>query len=183
MPDSVTTQLLIDCRGGDREAADALFSRLYQDLRARAHRELRRGRAKTLRTTALVHEAYLRLIDQESIEARDRSHFLALASRAMRFTLVDHARAANAEKRGGGQRSVPLEAVELGEDEATFTLLEVDEALEKLSAADERLGRLVECRFFGGLSYEETASVLDCSVRTAKRDWRRARTWLYRFLV
>lgn len=182
-PDPATTRLLRDCREGDREAMDALFARLYQDLRERAHRELRRSSSDTLRTTALVHEAYLRLVDRDGIDARDRAHFLAVASRAMRFALVDYARAAGAQKRGGDRTVVPLETVQVGRADRHVTLLEVHEALEKLANADERLGRLVECRFFGGLSYDEVATVLDCSVRTAKRDWTRARAWLYRFLT
>ena len=175
-----TTQLLRDARDGDREAFDRLFGHVYEELRRIAHHRLRRHRrGETLSTTALVHEAYLRLVDQNGAEARDRPHFFALASRAMRFILVDYARARLAKKRGGGAADVPLEAVQIAADERAADVLSLHDALEELAGRNERLSRMVEYRFFGGLSYEEIAEVVGCSVPTVKRDWGRARAWLY----
>ena len=181
MPDKIdTTQLLRDARSGDRDAFDRLFGHVYAELRRIAHQRLRRhGRGDTLSTTALVHEAYLRLVEQNGAEASDRAHFFALASRAMRFILVDYARARLAKKRGGGAAEVPLEAVQVAADERAADVLSLHEALDLLSRRNERLGRMVEYRFFGGLSYEEIAEVVGCSVPTVKRDWSRARAWLY----
>jgi len=178
-----TTQLLRDARGGDRDAFDRLFAHVYDDLRRLAHQRLQRHRrGETLSTTALVHEVYLRLVDQNGADATDRAHFFALASRAMRFILVDYARARLAKKRGGGVADVPLDAVQVAADERAADVLSLHEALEVLGRRNERLGRLVEYRFFGGLSYEEIALVVGCSVPTVKRDWSRARAWLYRVM-
>jgi RNA polymerase sigma factor (TIGR02999 family) len=175
------TQLLLDARTGRREAVDSLFVHLYDELRAIAHQRLRRQRpGETLNTTALVHEAYLRLIDQTRVGSADRAHFLALASRAMRFALIDYARSRTAQKRGGAGVDLPLDAVHLVADERAADLMVLNEALEQLTRASERLGRLVEYRFFGGLSYEEIAEITGQSVPTLKRDWTRARAWLYR---
>jgi len=175
-----TTQLLQEARGGDRRAFDALFAHVYDDLRRIAHQRLfRQGRSETLSTTGLVHETYLRLVDQSRAGWQDRAHFFALASRAMRFILVDYARARSAKKRGGGA-VMDVDAAELAADERAGELVDLDEALATLYRASERLGRVVEYRFFGGLSYEEIAEVTGCSVPTAKRDWGRARAWLYR---
>jgi RNA polymerase sigma factor (TIGR02999 family) len=173
------TQLLKAARGGDNQAVDALFGQVYDDLRRIAHQRLmRHGRGETLSTTALVHETYLRLVDQSRVEWQDQAHFFALASRAMRFILVDYARARSAKKRDGGA-GIPLDAIQLAADERAGELLDLDEALATLYRSSERLGRIVEYRFFGGLSYEEIAEVTGCSVPTAKRDWGRARAWLY----
>jgi RNA polymerase sigma factor (TIGR02999 family) len=182
-----TTELLLAARAGDRESFDLLFSRVYDALRDLARRRLRSHPADgTLDTTGLVHEAYLKLVDPEVAGARDRAHFLALASRAMRFILIDHARAQRMQKRGGGRVAVTLEeeAVPAAEDDPSppVDLLELDRALAELTNRSERQGQLVEYRFFGGLSYEEIAEVMGLSVRTVKRDWTRARTWLYTFL-
>jgi RNA polymerase sigma factor (TIGR02999 family) len=175
-----TTQLLRDARSGDRAAFDRLFGHVYEELREIAHRRLRQHRrGDTLSTTALVHEAYLRLVDQNGAEAGDRGHFFALASRAMRFILVDYARARLAKKRGGGAAEVPLEAVQVAADERAADVISLHEALDLLARRSERLSRMVEYRFFGGLSHEEIADVLGCSVPTVKRDWNRARAWLY----
>ncbi len=175
-----TTQLLRDARAGDPTAFDRLFGHVYEELRRIAHHRLRHHRhGDTLSTTALVHEAYLRLVDQHSAEASDRGHFFALASRAMRFILVDYARARLAKKRGGGAAEVPLEAVQIAADERAADVISLHEALEVLGRRNERLSRMVEYRFFGGLSYEEIADVVGCSVPTVKRDWSRARAWLY----
>jgi RNA polymerase sigma factor (TIGR02999 family) len=173
------TQLLKAARGGDAGAVDELFGKVYDDLRRIAHQRLmRHGRGETLSTTALVHETYLRLVDQSRVEWQDQAHFFALASRAMRFILVDYARARSAKKRDGGA-GIPLDALQLAADERAGDLLDLDEALATLYGFSDRLGRVVEYRFFGGLSYEEIAEVMGCSVPTAKRDWARARAWLY----
>jgi RNA polymerase sigma factor (TIGR02999 family) len=180
-----TTQLLVDARGGDRQAFDLLFSRVYDTLREIAHQRLARFRpGETLDTTALVHDAHLRLVDQTRADWRDRAHFFALASRAMRFVIVDYARARAAKKRGGGARDVPLDAVQVAvqaaADERAADLLVLADALDQLAALNPRLGEVVEYRFFGGLTFDEIAEATGMSVPTVKRDWARARTWLYR---
>ena len=180
---SDTTQLLLAAGSGDREAFDRLYARLYDELRQIARQRLLRNHGgETLNTAALVHEAYLRLVDQTRIEGRDRAHFLALASRAMRFVLVDFARARAAQKRGGDADVIPLDAVQVAADDRAAELLALDDALERLSGFDPRLASLVEYRFFGGLTYDEIAAATGRSVPTVKRDWTRARTWLYRVM-
>jgi RNA polymerase sigma factor (TIGR02999 family) len=167
----------------DEEAAARLWAMVYDRLRGMAHHELlgeRRGH--TLATTALVHEVYLRLVDETRISWRDRAHFYALACRAMRHILVDYARQRNAQKRQGRRHEVPLEEALGMASDRSEDLVALDEALEQLAARDERLGRVVECRFFGGLSSEETAEVLGSSLRTVERDWSRARAYLYQAL-
>lgn len=175
------TQLLRAMRGGDRDRADELFAQVYDELRRIAHQRLSKHRpGATLNTTALVHEAYLRLVDQSQVEWQDRAHFFALSSRAMRFVIIDYVRARTAQKRGGGKDDVPLDDVQLrAADERTADLLTLNDALDQLADVNERLSRLVEYRFFGGLTYKEIAAVTERSVPTVKRDWRRARTWLY----
>lgn len=176
-----TTQLLREVRGGSRTAFDDLYAHVYDDLRLAAHQRLGRYRSgQTLNTTALVHEAYLRLVDQSQMRWQDRAHFLALASRAMRFILIDHVRSRTAQKRGGADEDVPLEAVQVAVEDQAADLLALNEALEQLAAHSSRLAQLVEYRFFGGLTYEEIASVTQMSVPTVKRDWARARAWLFR---
>ena len=179
-PNTGLTQLLQQARSGDRSALDELFPQVYDELRQIAHQRLLRSRpGETLNTTALVHEAYLRLVDQTAAQWQDRSHFFALASRAMRFILIDYSRARTSQKRGGPEAPIPLDTVQIAADERAVELLALDQALEQLTKNDERLGKLVEFRFFGGLTYEEVAEVTGMSVPTVKRDWRRARTWLY----
>lgn len=174
-------QLLAAARAGSRDALDELFAVAYDELRRAAHFRLgRRRTGETLSTTVLVHEAYVRLVDQSRAKWVDRAHFLALASRAMRFVLIDHVRAGAAEKRGGGAERIPLEAVQVSAGEPEPDLLALHEALEQLSEFSPRLGELVEYRFFGGLTYDEIAEVTGLSVPTLKRDWTRARTWLFR---
>ncbi len=176
-----TTQLLRDTRTGSREAFDRLFAQVYDELRVIAHRRLRQFRpGETLDTTGLVHEAYLKLVDQTGVEAADRAHFLAIASRAMRYIVVDYARTRSRQKRGSGGVAVPLEAIQLAANQRAADLLALDEALESLGRESERLCRLVEYRFFGGLSYDEIAEVTGRSVPTVKRDWSVARAWLHR---
>jgi RNA polymerase sigma factor (TIGR02999 family) len=174
------TRLLAELRTGDRTALDRLFPLIYDELHGRAHHQLARHRpGDTLSTTALVHEAYLKLTDSAGQSYNDRIHFFAVASRAMRQILVDHARRKLAEKRGGGLRPVSLDPADLASPDRAEELLALDEALGELAALDERLARTVELRFFGGLSVEETADVLGTSPRTVKRDWRKARAFLY----
>ena len=165
------------------------FPQVYEELRRVAHRHLEReAEGHTLSTTALVHEAYLRLKDQGSEAFNDRAHFFAMAARAMRRILVDHARRHHAAKRGDGARRVPLESVErlaadgLAVGERADLLVALDEALEKLAALDARQAQVVEMRFFGGLTEDETAQALGIGLRTAKRDWAKARSWLYQAL-
>jgi RNA polymerase sigma factor (TIGR02999 family) len=151
---SDTTALLQACRAGSREAFDQLFAVAYDELRRAAHQRLARNRGgETLSTTVLVHEAYVRLVDRTRVQWVDRAHFLALASRAMRFVLVDHVRARHANKRGGDATDVRLDDVQLAAEGQAADLLAVHDALERLTAYSERLGRLVEYRFFGGLTY------------------------------
>jgi RNA polymerase sigma factor (TIGR02999 family) len=175
-----TLSLLRASRSGDESVFDALFSRMYGELREIAHQHLRSFRpGETLNTTALVHEAYIKLVDQGQAQPQDRAHFLALASRAIRFILVDHARARTAAKRGGHARPVELESIQLAVDERAEDLLQLDDALQKLAQLDERLATVVEYRFFGGLAHDEIAEATGRSVPTVKRDWTRARTWLF----
>lgn len=177
------TQLLRACADGRDAAFDDLIEIVYADLRRIAHRSLRGEPAgHTLDTTALVHEAYLRLVPEDDASWRDRAHFFAVASRVIRHVLIDYARRRNAAKRDGGVR-VPLRDDVAPADPAGLDLVALDEALERLAALDERLVRIVECRFFGGMTIEETASVLDVSPRTVDRGWARARTYLYRDLA
>lgn len=183
------TRLLHDVAGGDDDAAHALYDAIYDELRQIAHQRLLRNRpGQTLNTTALVHEAYLRLVDQTQARWNDRAHFFATASRAMRFILIDYARERTAQKRGGGLPDAPLTSVHLADadthaaDERAADLLTLNDALNQLMTTNERLGRLVEYKFFGGLTYPEIAEVTGWSVPTIKRDWRRARAWLYRLM-
>jgi RNA polymerase sigma factor (TIGR02999 family) len=178
------SQLLADYRGGDREALDRLVPLVYDELHRIAASYISRERAgHTLQPTALVNEAYIRLVQAEDVAFESRAHFLGIAARLMRQILVDHARRHDARRRGGHQRRVTLtEGVALDEAGADVDLLALDQALERLAAEDARLARLVELRYFGGLSTEETAEVLATSPRTVKRDWAVARVWLRRLM-
>ena len=181
-PDSVT-RLLRSASQGDEAAAASLFSLVYDELRKLAGSALRSERADhTLQPTALVHEAYLRLAEQPADRWNDRGHFFAVAARAMRRILVDHARSRNAHKRGSGVQILALDGIEVaaGAPEPELDLVLLDTALEKLARLDPRQARIVELRFFGGLSVEETAVIVDASPRTVKRDWQAARAWLRR---
>ena len=186
MPAPDVTQLLLDLSGGDRRAVDQLLPVVYDELRRLAHERLRYEReSHTLATTDLVHEAYVRLADGARVEWQGRAHFFAVASGVMRRLLVDWARARRAEKRGGGLPALSLDAfatdivpAEVRADE----LLALDEALERLATLSERQARVVECRYFAGLSVDETAEALGLSQTTVKLDWRLARAWLYRDL-
>jgi RNA polymerase sigma factor (TIGR02999 family) len=172
--------LLLRASAGRPDAVDGMFPVVYDELRRLAHRHLSgEPGARTLGTTELVHEAYLRLIDQTRVQWNDRAHFLAVAAMAMRRILVDRARSRKTLKRGGARVSVPLESVDLSADDRAELLVALDEALDRLRALDERQARVVECRFFGGMTEEETAEALGIGLRTAKRDWAKARSWLY----
>ncbi len=173
------TALLLAWHAGNREAPDRLFELVYDELRRIAHRQLGRERADhTLGTTALVHEAYLKLVDQTRARLVDRTHFFAIAARAMRRILVDYARQHRALKRGGAGSRVSLGDVSLVAAERADTLVALDEALSRLAELDERLSRVIECRFFGGLTEQETAEALGVTARTVRRDWVKAKGWL-----
>lgn len=177
------TDLLAALDRGERDAFDRLLPLLYEQLRAIAHREARRaGAGDTLRTTAVVNEAYLKLVARSEQGWRSRSHFLGVAATAMRHILVDAARRRSATKHGGELRRTPLEHTNVAVDATKIEVLALNEALGQLSAVDERLGRLVELRAFGGLSIEETAQVLGVASRTVNREWRIAKAFLYRSL-
>jgi RNA polymerase sigma-70 factor, ECF subfamily len=177
------TQVLEQLRGGDRKAADKLLPMVYDEFRALARHYLAQERANhTLQPTALVHEAYMKLVDQTRVDWQGKSHFFAVAAQAMRRILVDHARSRHRDKRGGGRARVVLdEAVALSpqKDEDVIAL---DEALEKLAALDPRQAKVVELRFFGGMNVEEVAEALGVSKRTVEGDWTFARAWLSRAL-
>jgi len=176
------TDILLEARAGP-DVLDRLLPIVYDELRRVAHAHLAREPAgHTLDTTALVHETYLKLADLTRLEWHDRTHFFAVASRAMRRILVDYARRRLAVKRGGALRRVELDVAQASIDEDAHRLLALDEALARLAALCERPARVVECRFFGGLSEEETAAVLGVTARTVRRDWVKARGWLYREL-
>ena len=176
------TQMLIDWSNGDRAALDRLIPVVYAELRRQAARHLRRERAgHSLQTTSLIHEAYLRLVDQREVRWQNRAHFFAVAARLMRRILVDHARRRRRAKRGGSAARLPLEeALVIAAEKSDVDLLALDEALERLAAIDPRQSRIVELRFFSGLSIEETAEVLGVSPATVKNDWNVAKAWLRR---
>jgi RNA polymerase sigma factor (TIGR02999 family) len=177
------TELLRELREGDRLALDRIMPLVYEELLrlARVHRA-RLGDGRAPGTVSIVHEAYVRLADQERIDSASRAQFFALASRVMRSVLVDNARWHNRKKRGGGVEPVPLSEELLVSESRADDLLAIDEALTRLENTDERLGRIVECRFFGGLTVDETAEALGVSSASVKRGWNLARSWLYREL-
>ncbi|MGH9319138.1 MAG: ECF-type sigma factor [Vicinamibacteria bacterium] len=177
---SDVTRLLHAYAGGDRSAFDELLPMIYEELRRIARYHLRRtNRGATLDTNGLVHEAYLKLAGQKGMRVEDRRHFLAIAARAMRQIIISRARARLAAKRGGGGARVTLDEERIaGEDREASFLLDLDRALEQLRLRDERLARTVDCRFFAGLSEDETAEALGVSLRTAQRNWMRARAWI-----
>jgi RNA polymerase sigma factor (TIGR02999 family) len=177
------TQILQDWREGDKGAADRLFPLVYDELKRQARGYFSRERRDhTLQPTALVHETYLRIADQSSLAAENRLHFYALASRAMRQILVDHARGHKAIKRGGAAQRFSIEDAGILPDESAADLLELNDALQKLEEVDERKSRVVDMRFFGGLKEQEIADVLGVTEKTVRRDWQFAKLWLYREL-
>jgi RNA polymerase sigma factor (TIGR02999 family) len=175
--------LLVAWGKGDAAALERLVPLVQHELHRIAERCMRRERAgHTLQTTALVNEAYVRLVDVQRINWHDRAHFLAMSARLMRRVLVDHARARKYQKRGGGAVKVTLVEELGGSNERPHDLVALDDALEALAKIDERKSRVIELRFFGGLSVEETASVLKVSADTVMRDWKLAKAWLLREL-
>jgi RNA polymerase sigma factor (TIGR02999 family) len=174
------TQLLIEVTNRNSAAVDVLLPLIYDELRSLAANYLRRERSNhTLEPTALVHEAYLRMVDQTQVNWQNRAHFFGVAAQMMRRILVDHARAHNAEKRGQDFQKLSLDENIDKSDERSSELIALDDALQALSEMDEQKGRIVELRFFGGLSIDETAEVLGVSAPTVKRQWRMAKAWLY----
>ena len=177
------TELLARWRRGESAALEELMPLVYDELRRLAHRYMRRERpGQTLQTTALANEAYLRLVDADHLEWQDRAHFFAVAAQIMRHLLVDRARSRRYAKRGGGAHRITLDETAVISRENAPDLLALDEALTRLWALDQRKSRVVELRYFGGLSAEEAAEVLEVSVVTVKRDWLKAKAWLYREL-
>ena len=182
-PTQEVTRLLMAWGQGERAALDELIPLVHQELRRLAHRYMAGERSgHTLQTTALVNEAYVRLVDCRKVRWQDRTHFFGVSAQLMRRILVDHARARLRARRGGGALRVSLEQALLVSEERSPLLVALDDALNALSALDPRQGRVVELRFFGGLSTEETAEVLKISSDSVKRDWRLAKAWLMREL-
>ncbi len=178
------TKLLKAHTAGDSDALNDLLPLVYDELRRMAHRRMQQERAgHTFSTTALVHEAYLELVDLDRIDWQDRTHFFAIAARVMRHVLVDYAVKRTAQKRGGDRDRVPLRNEDASEEVDLTDVLAVHQALKRLGERDERQARIVECRFFGGLTIAETAEALDVSPATVGRDWRVARAWLNRELT
>ncbi len=178
------TRALLDLSNGDERALDQLFPVVYEHLQGIARRELARERPDhTLNATALVHEAYLRLVQLDSITWEGRAHFFGAAASAMRRILISYARRRNAEKRGSGAAHVSLDDVLLAAQERPDLVVALDDALTRLAEVNERQARVVECRYFAGMNIEETATALDTSPATVKRDWLVARAWLNRELT
>jgi len=175
------TELLVGWSEGNKEALDALLPLVYEELRRQAARYLRKENpGHTLQTTALIHEAYLRLIDQKHVRWQNRAHFFGIAAQLMRRILVDHARSKKRAKRGGSDIKVSLSEATLKTPAQDLDIVALDEALQRLAKMDEQQSRIVELRFFSGLSVEETAEVLSISPATVKRDWSMAKAWLHR---
>lgn len=177
------TQLLIDWRNGDKTALDQLMPLVYEELRRLARRFMgKERRDHTLQTSALINEAYLRLVDQTAANWQNRAHFFAVAAQVMRHILIDHARNYQYEKRGAGAQKVPLDEVVVFSEERSAELVALDDALTSLAAVDLRKSQIIELRFFGGLNIEETAEVMELSPTTVQREWRAAKAWLKRFI-
>jgi RNA polymerase sigma factor (TIGR02999 family) len=177
------TRILHDWSGGDRAAPERLMPFVYDELRRLARAFLSRERGgHTLQPTALVHEAYVRLVDQTRVDWQNRAHFYGIASRMMRRVLIDHARAHITDKRGGAAIHLSLDDVQVPVEQRAASFVALDEALSKLAQLDERKSSVVEMRFFGGMTDEEIAEVLGVTTRTVLRDWKKARLWLYREL-
>lgn len=183
MKNKNVTQLLSEIKSGNEEAYDELYPRIYEELRRMAYGHMKHQPDHTLSKTELVHEAYLKMIDQSKIEFSDKSHFLAIASRCMRQILIDHARKQNAEKRGGKKKDLTyIDEIFTRKNRKAQELIDIDVALNRLEQLNERLSKVVEMRFFGEMSIEDTANALGVSKSTVKRDWAKARGWLYKEL-
>ncbi|NNE46579.1 MAG: sigma-70 family RNA polymerase sigma factor [Rhodothermales bacterium] len=177
------TRMLARARNGDEDAFDAIVPYVYDELTLIARRHLRRERSgHTLNTTALVHEAYLKLVDRVNIDWRDRAQFRAVAAQAMRRILVDYARRRNAKKRGGKNKPLTLDEQTIAVEAQAEMLVMLDQAMTRLAAVSPRLCRVVEYRFFGGLADDEISALLEVSERTVRRDWVKARAWLFKEL-
>ena len=177
---SEVTEILSNIEAGDPKAAEQLLPLVYDELRKLAAATMAQERpGQTLQATSLVHDAYIRLVDQSQVEGKGRLHFLGLAAREMRRVLVEYARGRNRAKRGGGWRRVQLEPVVFPTGEHGVEILDIDQALQKLTSLNEHQGRIVELRFFAGLTVDEVAEALGTSRRTVEREWRAARAWLY----
>lgn len=177
------TRLLASVREGDRRAIDAVFSLVYAELHTAARRQLAHARpGQTLNTTMLVHEAYLKLVDSARAQWSDRGHFFAVAAKAMRQIIIDHARWASRQKRGGEAHKISLDGIDVADEQRAGELVALDAALTRLESFSERLARIVELRFFAGLSIEETAEALGSQPHTIKREWRKARAFLFQDL-
>lgn len=175
------TNLLLKWSSGNKDALDELIPVVYPELRRIARQYMRReNKQHTLQTSALINEAYLRLVDQQAVAWQDRAHFFAVAAQVMRHILIDHARKYRYAKRGGGAQLVTLDGVAVTAEQRAAEFVELDEALTRLAKIDPRKEKIIELRFFGGLTIEETAEVLGVSEITVKRDWRSARAWLLR---
>jgi len=182
-PTKDVTKMLVDWSNGDRSARDQLLPLVYYELRKLAERYLRReAPGNTLQATALVHEAYLQLVDQKQVNWQNRAHFFGAAANLMRQILIQHARAKHAEKRGGNQHKLYLDEAGDIAVERNIDLIALDDALNDLAAIAPQQSRVVELRFFGGLSIEETAEALGVSPATVKREWNMAKAWLHREL-
>lgn len=175
------TGLLVEWRDGDKAALDRLMPLVYDELRRIAHRYVQRERAgHTLQTSALVNEAYLRLAGQQDVSWQNRAHFFAVTAQTMRHLLIDHARRRRYAKHGGELQQVPIDDASQMSMQRATELIALEEALDELATLDQRKSRVVELRYFGGLSLEETAEVMNVSLMTVRRDWRAAKAWLYR---
>ena len=178
------SQLLLDWSDGDQKALDKLIPVVYQELHRLAHHYMRRERpGQTFQTTALVDEAYLRLVNYKRMRWQNRTHFFAIAAQVMRRILVEHARSRDSAKRGGGARNVSLEDSAVVSEGRSAEVIAINDALIDLEAWDARKGKIVELRFFGGLNIEETAEVMKISPTTVQREWRAAKAWLHRALT
>ena len=184
MPSDAVTQLLIAWGNGEEPARDQLMTLVYQELHRLAHRHIRKERpGHTLQTSALVNEAFVRLVDQKNVHWQSRAHFFAIAAEMMRRILVDYARSRRFAKRGGDARQVTLNEDLIAPDQKNAEVIALDEALNELANIDDRKRKVVELRFFGGLSIEETAEVLAVSPGTVMRDWTLAKAWLKRAMT
>lgn len=180
-PSNEITELLVAWSGGDKKALDELMHIVYEELRRLAHRQLAKERQDhTLQTTALVNEAYLKLVDQKRVKWQSRSHFFALSSQLMRRILVDYARSRQYAKRGGGKSALPFDEALVVAPERASEMIALDEALTELAKHDERKARIVELRFFAGMSIDETSELLGVSPGTVMKDWTLAKAWLQR---
>ena len=178
-PEATITELLVKWRNGDQAALDELASRVYSELRRLARYYLRLERPDhTLQASDLVHQAYLRLVDEKDVDWQNRAHFFGIAAVRMRHILIEHARSRQAAKRGGGEYLLSLSKADRHADDRDVNLLALDDALQRLEAMDPQKSRIVELRYFGGLTIEETAEAMKISPATVKRDWSLARAWL-----